>query len=200
HKDLGRSIKFFLWMLIHDGYKVGKHSEKIPGHEEKATCEKCGTCGVTETMEHILTECEENEQQIWDLASELCMKRTGSQLRPLIGEIMDCGSIKRGSKPGATDKGTSRLYRILVLESTHLIWRLRNEHRIQGKDPASVREMQLRWTRMINMRLDLDCQMTNKWRYEKKALVLKTWSKLIRNEDTLPADWTGEPQILVGVG
>ncbi|KAJ7916585.1 hypothetical protein B0H13DRAFT_1609160, partial [Mycena leptocephala] len=64
--------------------------------------------------------------------------------------------------------------------------------------------IQLRWARQINMRLALDCQMTNKGRYEKKALkkslVLKTWSKIIRNEDTLPADWTGEPQVLVGVG
>ncbi|KAJ7467220.1 hypothetical protein B0H11DRAFT_1732888, partial [Mycena galericulata] len=92
--------------------------------------------------------------------SELWMKRTGNQLCPLMGEIMACGSIKRGSKPGATDKGTSRLYRIIVSESAHLIWHVRNERRIQGKDPASVREIQLRWTRMMNMRLDLDCQMT----------------------------------------
>ncbi|KAJ7477749.1 hypothetical protein B0H11DRAFT_1726286, partial [Mycena galericulata] len=114
--------------------------------------------------------CEENgQQQVWDLASELWMKRTGNPLRPLIGEIMACGSIKRGSKHGETDKGTSRLYRILVSQSAHLIWRLRNERRIQGRDPASVREIQLRWARQINMRLALDCrQMTNKRRYEKK--------------------------------
>ncbi|KAJ7691430.1 hypothetical protein B0H17DRAFT_935127, partial [Mycena rosella] len=94
HKDFSRRAKFFLWMLIHNGYKVGKYWRKIPGSEDKGTCEKCG---VEETMHHILTECEEHGQkQIWDLASEFWLKRTGAPLRPLIGEIMACGTIKQG--------------------------------------------------------------------------------------------------------
>lgn len=189
-------------MLIHNGYRVGDHWTKIPGHEEKAECHRCR---VVESMNHILTECEENGQkQIWDLASGLWMKKTGQPLRPLIGEIMACGTIKRGTRPGVTDKATSKLYRILVTESAHLIWRIRNERRIQGRDPASEREIQLRWTKQINIRLALDREMTDKTRYGKKAvpksLVLKTWSKVIQDEDTLPEDWIGEPQVLVGVG
>ncbi|KAJ7442908.1 hypothetical protein B0H11DRAFT_1748753 [Mycena galericulata] len=51
HKDFGRSIHFFLWMLLHDGYKTGDDWTKIPGHEEKATCTRCY---VIEFMNHIL--------------------------------------------------------------------------------------------------------------------------------------------------
>ncbi|KAJ6571550.1 hypothetical protein B0H19DRAFT_937362, partial [Mycena capillaripes] len=102
------------------------------------------------------------------------------------------------------DKGTSRLYRIIVSESAHLIWRLRNERQIQGKDPASEREIFSRWKSCLNIRLALACQMTNKHRYAKKAvpkpLVLKTWGEVIQDKDTLPKDFTGEPQILVGIG
>ncbi|CAK5265932.1 unnamed protein product [Mycena citricolor] len=42
HKDFSRSIRYFTWMLIHDGYKVGTHWSRIPGHEEKAHCKHCG--------------------------------------------------------------------------------------------------------------------------------------------------------------
>ncbi|KAJ6503929.1 hypothetical protein C8R45DRAFT_754723, partial [Mycena sanguinolenta] len=66
HKDVSRSVRFFLWMLLHDGYKVGDDWDKIQGHEYKSTCPKCGT---VESMDHILTKCEENGQkQIWELA------------------------------------------------------------------------------------------------------------------------------------
>ncbi|KAJ6485452.1 hypothetical protein C8R47DRAFT_980195 [Mycena vitilis] len=202
NKDISRSIRFFLWMLIHDGYKVGRYWTKISGFESWGICEKCE---VEESMTHILTECEMTGQQhVWDLVSGLWFKKTGKPLKPLMGEIMACGAIKKGVKPGATDKGTSRFYRILISESAHLIWRLRNERRIQAKDEASEREIFQRWQSALNIRLALDCQMTNKTRYEKKALpkslVLKTWSGVIQHEDTLPDDWTGEPQVLVGVG
>lgn len=192
HKDFSRSVCFFMWMLINDSYKVGKYWQKIPGSELRATCDRCG---VEETMNHILTECQENGQElIWTLASEVWSKQTGQQLCPLIGEIMACGVIKR------VDKGTSRLYQILVSESAHLSWLLRNERRIQGKDPAPKCEIYRRWQTRLNVHLAIDCQMTNKGRYEKKAipksLILKTWGKVIQDKDTLPTDFTGEPQVL----
>jgi ribonuclease HI len=75
---------------------------------------------------------------------------------------MACGLIKRG------DKGTTRLFRIIVSESAHLIWRLRNERVIQEKNPASVQEIQNRWRKAINNRLALDCMLTNVAKYAKK--------------------------------
>ncbi|KAJ7150027.1 hypothetical protein C8R43DRAFT_887466, partial [Mycena crocata] len=41
HKDVSRSIRFFLLTVIHDGYKMGHHWDKIPRHEEKAIFKVC---------------------------------------------------------------------------------------------------------------------------------------------------------------
>ena len=197
HKDVSRSIRFFLWMLIHDGYKVGRYWERIPGHEFKGTCSRCG---IAESMKHILTECElPGQEEVWELASEIWHKKTGEDLpKPTTGQVMACAAIKR------RDAGTTRFFRILVSESAHLIWRLRCERVIQQKPPASLREIQNRWLRSINNRLGIDCALVNEKKYGKKAvkksLVLKTWSKVLQNENILPTDWTREVGVLVGIG
>ncbi|KAJ3780058.1 hypothetical protein GGU10DRAFT_279975, partial [Lentinula aff. detonsa] len=49
-----------------------------------------------------------------------------------------------------------------------------------------------RWLKMMNDRLEMDCDMTN-GRYERKALskrlVLQTWKGTLSNEKSLPKDW-----------
>ncbi|CAK5278421.1 unnamed protein product [Mycena citricolor] len=197
HQDFSRSVRYFLWMLIHDGYKVGDHWRKIPGHEEKAYCKHCGE--VIENMEHILLRCEAaGQSQIWDLANVIWKKKTGLHLELNIGKIMACGAVTLGNA------SLSRLFRIVVSESAHMIWRLRCERVIQEKDEASRREIQNRWLRAINTRLLIDCVMTNTARYGPKAikpsLVRKTWTKTIQNEEHLPDDWTKGGGVLVGVG
>jgi ribonuclease HI len=111
---------------------------------------------------------------------------------------MACAAIKR------QDVGTTRLFRILVSESAHLIWRIHCERVIQGKGPASQREIHNRWLKSINNRLGIDSAMTNVVKYGKnaikKGLVLATWKKVLKNEDTLPKDWTWETGVLVGIG
>ncbi|KAJ7046841.1 hypothetical protein C8F04DRAFT_937485 [Mycena alexandri] len=197
HNDISRSVRFFLWMLIHDGYKVGKHWAKIEGHEFKATCTHCG---ITETMEHILTKCDApGQEKIWELASELWKLKTDEDLpRPTTGQIMACATTKK------KDTGTARLFRILISESAYLVWRLRNERVIQEKPPASLDEIHNRWLRTMNIRLKLDCALTNAVKYGtralKKSLVLKTWVKVLKNEVNLPKDWTREAEVLVGIG
>jgi ribonuclease HI len=196
HKDFPRNIRFFLWMLIHGAYKVGSHWEKIPGYEDWG---KCQICGVTESMTHILTQCTAPGQgQIWDLTSELWQLKTGSDLRPTLGEIMACGTIEKANT------GISRLFRIVVSESAHLIWKLRNERVIGEKGPASTREIRNRWVKSINNRIALDCALIDATKYGKKSIrksvVRKTWCKVLRDEDRLPNDWTRETGVLVGVG
>jgi len=195
HKDVPRNIRYFLWMLIHDGYKVGGHWAKIDGFEHQGICPVCET---SETMKHILTECDAPGQElIWDLASRLWRKKTGEDLRPTTGEIMACGAIQK------SNKGETRLYRILVSESAYLIWCLRNKRVIGMKDGASDQEITNRWRKTLNNRLELDCILTNKTKYGKKAmgkpLVLETWNKILQNEDRLPDDWTREAGVLVGL-
>ncbi|KAJ3834377.1 hypothetical protein F5878DRAFT_589510, partial [Lentinula raphanica] len=53
HKDISRRVQFFLWMTMHDAYKVGMYWEQIPGYEHRTNCQHCR---VPETMEHILLE------------------------------------------------------------------------------------------------------------------------------------------------
>ncbi|KAJ7829234.1 hypothetical protein B0H13DRAFT_1916632 [Mycena leptocephala] len=124
--------------------------------------------------------------------------KTGEDLKPTLGEIMACAAKKKG------DTGTTRLYRILVSESAHLIWRLQNERVINQKDPASHREIHNRWLKQINNRLALDCAMTDDVKYGKKAikvsLVKGTWRKVLKDERHLSRHWPREVGVLVGIG
>ncbi|KAJ7608529.1 hypothetical protein DFH06DRAFT_902476, partial [Mycena polygramma] len=128
--DFSRSIREFLWKVIHEGYILGDKWKNFQGFEDRGPCKKCG---VPESMEHILVQCDAAGQDaVWKLVSDLWKRRTGARLnKPLVGEIMACGLIKKGNSPGKTDAGTTRLYtllyRIVISESAHLIWRLRNE-------------------------------------------------------------------------
>ncbi|KAJ7170943.1 hypothetical protein C8R43DRAFT_1150631, partial [Mycena crocata] len=96
------------------------------------------------------------------------------------------------------------LFRIIVSESAHLIWRLRCERVIQEKAPASNNEINNRWLKGINNRLRIDCELTNVIKYGKRSLkkeiVLKTWCKALKKESELPQDWTRETGVLVGIG
>jgi ribonuclease HI len=196
HKDFTRKIRYFLWMTLHNGYKVGDHWKKIEGFEDRENCRKFG---VLETMEHILTRCDApGQSQIWDLASEVWTMKTGKEMRPSFGEIMVCCAIKK------EDAGASRLYRILISESAYLIWKLRNERVIQERDGASDREIYNRWKKTINNRLEIDCLLTDGRKWGKKSLnkslVLTTWKGTLMNEDRHPEDFTGVTGVLVGVG
>ncbi|KAJ7676734.1 ribonuclease H-like protein [Mycena polygramma] len=203
HKDISRSIRYFLWMVIHEGYALGDHWRHFRGFEDRGTCKRCR---VPESMEHILTQCDENGQKtVWELVNELWKLRTGTGMPPpLMGEIMACGLIKKGKTPGTTDAGTTRLYRITISESAHLIWRLRNERVLNGKDPSTINEIRNRWSHALNVRIGIDCLSTNNGKYGakalKKSLVLKTWAGILRDEDRLPPDWSRETRVVVGIG
>ncbi|KAJ7921669.1 hypothetical protein B0H13DRAFT_1604338 [Mycena leptocephala] len=123
---------------------------------------------------------------------------------PLMGEIMACGLIKKRNLPGKTDASTTRLCRIVITESAHLIWRLRNERVLNGKDPSTITKIRNRWLHVLNMRIGIDCLSINKAKYGAKALkkppVLKTWAGILQDEDRLPADWTRETRAVVGIG
>ncbi|KAG2755617.1 hypothetical protein P692DRAFT_201836748 [Suillus brevipes Sb2] len=114
---------------------------------------ECGICRLPETMEHILIECNSIAVcTIWQAAKDLWCKRE------------------------------TRLFHILVLESAHLIWKLRCERTIK---------------------LKFDRLLTDSKRYGTKALkvetVLKTWSSILLNEDNLPDNWVHNSGVLVGM-
>ncbi|KAF8912565.1 hypothetical protein CPB85DRAFT_1220060, partial [Mucidula mucida] len=196
-KDFSRSVKYFLWMLIHDGYNVGRHWKHIPGYEARVQCQECGDI---ESMEHILTQCDvPGQREVWDLVSQMWTRKTGRPLQVNIGDIISCGIQPPNMSRKATTRGEERMRRILISESAHLIWKLRNERVINEKPPSSRREIENRFRYTINRRLELDCLLSDKKRFGKKAisksLVLNTWRDVIPNDD----DRTRESGVLVGI-
>ncbi|KAJ7310138.1 hypothetical protein DFH08DRAFT_718924, partial [Mycena albidolilacea] len=95
------------------------------------------------------------------------------------------------------------LYKILITESAHLIWELRNERTIQHTGPHALEKIRNHWLKTINNRLAVDCAMMNKLKYSKKALkislVKSTWKKILKDEHSLAKDWPKKVGVLVGV-
>ncbi|KAJ3817970.1 ribonuclease H-like domain-containing protein, partial [Lentinula raphanica] len=125
HKDFDHKTRIFLWMAMHNGYKIGKYWEKITDYQDRALCTHCNT---TESMEHILLACQApGQRELWDLTKQL-WERTGQTWVDLsMGAILGCGLADIRNEKGERLSGKSRLWRILVSETAYLIWKLRCE-------------------------------------------------------------------------
>ncbi|KAF7976795.1 hypothetical protein HWV62_5646, partial [Athelia sp. TMB] len=202
NKDVRRTVRTYLWKTMHRSYKIGQYWRNIPGWEHR---EKCQVCGEEESMEHILLECDDpSREAVWDLAKNLWEKKAKKwpELRN-IGHILACTLAEIKDDEGKGIRGASRLYRIIITESAHLIWRMRNK-RFGEPDKEkwpTVNETENTWTRTINQRLDLDKAMTDP-KFETKAIpkskVISTWKNTLMNEKELPEDWTKVREVLVG--
>jgi len=161
-------------------------------------------------MEHILIECKATGQEvIWKLVEELLALRHLCWEPPSLGTVTGCCLIDYHSSDGKKPlPGANRLYRIIVSESAHLIWHLRCKWRITDEgDPqriATEEEVRKTWLNIINRRLKLDCLLTNRYRYGRKAicpsLVTQTWWGVLRNQEDLPENWLLNTEVLVGIG
>ncbi|KAJ3804682.1 hypothetical protein F5876DRAFT_53074 [Lentinula aff. lateritia] len=192
HGDFTREARHFLMMTAHDAYMVGTHWDKFnrrPDLQIRATCRKCN---VTETMEHILTECNCNGQKtVWRLAEELWEKKGHKWHGIDLGIILTCGLPTLGKNKST--QGDSRLYRIIISDSARLIWLIRNK-RVCNDDGQEASEIEIRnkWIAMMNKRLQIDREMTHQ-KFEKKALsktlVLATWERTLLDENQLEGNW-----------
>ncbi|KAG1759797.1 hypothetical protein EV702DRAFT_985928 [Suillus placidus] len=206
NKDIPKSIRGFLWKSLHGAYKIGKFWDNIPQYKIRG---QCGLCRIPESMEHILLYCDESlaSRVIWKAAKDLWLQRETSWPEIRFGTILGCNLITLRNTEGKTKVGATRLFKILVLESAHLIWKLRCERAIRfdgDKDKYhSETEIYNKWIHAINMRLKFDRLLTDSMRYGKRAakidLVLKTWSGLLKDEDKLPDNWIRQAGVLVGM-
>ncbi|KAG1861731.1 hypothetical protein DFJ58DRAFT_657208, partial [Suillus subalutaceus] len=195
-RDIPRNIWGFLWKCLHGAYKIGEFWDKIPHCEIRG---RCCLCNSPETMEHILLDCDKSSAQrvIWKAAKDLWCKCESSWLEICFSTILGCYLLIFHNAEGKEKLGATRLFRILTLESAHLIWKLRCERVIKlagNKDKFhSETEIHNRWIHAINMRLKFDWLLTDSMRYGNKAIkidtVLKTWSGLLKDEDNLPDNW-----------
>lgn len=107
-------------------------------------------------------------------------------------------------RPGAT-----RLYQILVTEAAYEIWKARNkavipENGEPPKGPRSEEELTSSFANTLNRRIWDDRLSTNRRKYGTRAntvdLVLRTWSGILHDEDSLPENWIhGLSGVLVGI-
>jgi hypothetical protein len=154
----------------------------------------------------ILTKCSANARSTaWKLTNNLWKKRSNSPLPEDIGKVLGC-DLAQFKTNNVINKGKTRLYQILVSETAHLIWKLRNKRRIRDQDSQtniSDEEIKTRWTNAINKRLTTDQFLTDNKRFEKKAietkLVKATWTNCLRDKESLPNNWQENTGVLVGI-
>ncbi|KAJ7055340.1 hypothetical protein C8F01DRAFT_994543 [Mycena amicta] len=201
-KDISEKVRNYFWRNLHDSFRLGRDWEVVPECEHFGTCP---TCECEETLQHILLECKEpGQSEIWAAAKKLWLKKNKTWPVNSLGAILGCAMATFKNSKGKPAAGSQRLFRILVSESAFLIWKLRNERRINPDiDTHSKQEVINRWYAAINARLDIDRVLAR--RPAKGALpslnpslVLETWSSVIQDANVLPYNWLREPRVLVG--
>ncbi|KAI0302476.1 ribonuclease H-like protein, partial [Russula brevipes] len=200
-----RRVTQYMYKTIHNAYLIGRYWTHIPGSQDR---HRCTTCGQTESMEHILTQCTAlPTETIWSLAKSAWPHQEFQWPEISTGLILGCGAIpspKRSPNhqepPGPRNtKGATRLLQILISEAAHLIWVLRCERVIQ-KRVHTAQEIKTRWTRAINERLTTDkiAAIMIKRNKTYTKLIKNTWEKLLLSEGTLPNNWLHRSEVLVG--
>jgi hypothetical protein len=202
-------IRQFLYKTIHSTYMIGQFWSHIPGAEDR---QFCTTCGRTESMEHILTQCNAPPRRlIWSLAEQAWPNGTYEWPQISSGIILGCGAIttpKQTHQNAHQDKerrrpshrATCRLLQILLSESAHLIWVLRCERVIYEKSPHQQKKYEDRWYHAINDRLTIDKFTATMIKQNKTytKLIKDTWEPLLYKENDLPTNWISNHEVLVG--
>ncbi|KAH9850898.1 hypothetical protein C2E23DRAFT_733868 [Lenzites betulinus] len=202
-KDIAVKISCFFWKAMHQGYKVGAYWANIPGYEERGMCR---TCGVEETMHHILKECAAPGQSaLWKMAIDV-LGKADVQVPPLtFGAVLGIPSMECRREGSEGPPGRTRLMRIILSEMAYLIWKIRCERVIEWSgEPGRIHKgthIQNLWYSAINERLRIDMDRTSR-KWKKRRLppktVLDTWRGTLQDEASLPEDWTGMAGVLVG--
>ena len=168
---------------------VGEIWQDIPGHEHR---ERCSTWNDTETMNHILLECNSSARiTIWEQAGEIWPHGRRSWPAITMCTILGIGSINSQPDVPAENniqhnsktetRGKTGLLQILILEASHLIWTLRCERTIQKKQHAPE-EIRRRWAKAIHSRITTDRIQATKIRREKKfsRIAKATWNRVLQ--------------------
>ena len=127
---------------MHGTQKVGKYWRHIPNNEYH---ELCTTCGITESMDHILIHCRATPRRIiWQLTEALWPHAHIPWPEITLSTLLGSGTITppdnnpqedqddRNSRTRiARVRGACHLLQILLSEGTHLIWVLRCERVIK---------------------------------------------------------------------
>ncbi|KAJ6563260.1 hypothetical protein DFH09DRAFT_1082320 [Mycena vulgaris] len=147
----------------------------------------CQTCGVPENLEHIAMECDASGAKIiWGLTEKLWTMKYPKWPSLSWGLILGCNLVKFKHPNRKIIPAMGRLFAILNIRNDRV---LKNP----GRNITDT-EIHNRWLKSINSALGRDRILTDKLKFGdlalNKDLVLRTWSGLLMNEDSLPDDWT----------
>lgn len=109
-----------------------------------------------------------------ELTNDVWARDSQTEILTTFGSILGCG-LAAFETEGKLDKGKGRLFHILVSETAYLVWRLRNERRIQDAEgpTKSTNEIYNRWMSTINKRITLDGPLTNAARFKSNTIKRK---------------------------
>ncbi|KAJ7226782.1 hypothetical protein GGX14DRAFT_385581 [Mycena pura] len=166
----------FLWKGVHNALKIGSFWTHIPECEDPRGVRRLQRPGGFGSHPHTERETE------WPEVS--------------LGTVLGCGLAEFRDGQGKINQGAP------VIPDLDI--RLRNERVIDRAGRlASEEEIERKFKFVINQRLQMDKVLANRPRKGKRPalpakLVLATWSGILDDAHSLPADWLREPRVLVG--
>ncbi|KAJ6537967.1 hypothetical protein B0H19DRAFT_1079062 [Mycena capillaripes] len=188
----------FLWKSMHNAHKVGHYWSHIPECEDREMCSKCG---VEESLEHILVECQSPGQEVvWKAAEAVWAGKHRDWPSISLGGVLGCGLADFRDGQGKKDEGAERLYRILMSEAAYLIWKIRNDRVInRSGEPTMETEIMNKWKYNIEHRVQVDITLASRTPKNGRPtlvpqLVWDTWS----GTPGLPLNMLKDPRVLVG--
>lgn len=202
-KHITRECGQFLWKTMHDAFMVGRHWRRPNMSDELRAREECKKCGVTESMEHILLECETAGcNQVWE-----CLEQVWKRARlpwPTVnwGTTVGAASVAIRGEDEERMPQVENLWKILATESAYLVWKLRCERVIQNDgEEFTEREVCNRWYAALNRRLALDRSSTSA-SLGKQALkwdeVEGIWEPIL-DRTVSPPTHRGDSEVLAGI-
>jgi hypothetical protein len=209
HRDFSMSTRNFLWKITHDAFQIGSQWLRDSYSNEYRRRAYCSWDNdEIESLDHILQDCSAPGQKlIWKLAKKLweTNSRRNAWKQPSTGLVIACGTATFG-RPRESQRanGEDRLFRILIAESAHLIWKIRCNRVINNENRGDSNKKVLnRWLRVMNDRMKLDLRLTHK-RYGKKGIPLQlaqdTWGKVVTDNSKPIKTWVINSEGLVSIG
>lgn len=203
---VSRECRQFLWKTAHDAFMVGDKWRRPKMSDELQARAVCSKCNVTESMDHILFQCEAvGRSQVWELLREH-WEGTGYEPRELCwGTIVGAPCMTARADGGVRLlDAKSELWTILATESAYLVWKLRCERVIQNEGSEfTVAEVENRWRSVILGRAVLDHRSTAKSlgsRALNEEAVQSTWAPLARNIAENQAEFeVSSSEVLAGI-
>ncbi|KAL7277489.1 hypothetical protein ACG7TL_008410 [Trametes sanguinea] len=189
-KNITREIRQFLWRVYHDSFMLGRHWLRATMPPELRERAECGICGGTESIQHILLECQATERTMgWELLRVL-WERSGEQpIHPTWGTTVGAPSIVLKDEAGARRSSVEARWMILATETAYFVWKMRCERVIQNQGVEfSAQEVATRWLAAVEGRMKMDLCAAREYlgkRAPKRDAVEAVWKPLLDGNSKL---------------